>query len=71
MTVVGLSEVKTRLPWKQVFTLAKYNLDVIIFATGYDTVTGSLNRIDITGVGRTDVEGQICQRAPYLHGHSE
>ncbi|MDE2779849.1 MAG: NAD(P)/FAD-dependent oxidoreductase [Chloroflexota bacterium] len=30
---------------------AEYDLDVIIFATGYDAVTGSLNRIDIRGVG--------------------
>ena len=30
---------------------AEYELDVIIFATGYDAVTGSLNRIDISGVG--------------------
>ena len=30
---------------------AEYELDVIIFATGYDAVTGSLNRIDIRGVG--------------------
>ena len=32
-------------------TEAEYDLDVIIFATGYDAVTGSLNRIDIRGVG--------------------
>ena len=30
---------------------AEYELDVIIFATGYDAVTGSLNRIDIRGTG--------------------
>ena len=29
----------------------EYELDVIIFATGYDAVTGSLNRIDIRGIG--------------------
>ena len=32
-------------------TDAEYELDVIIFATGYDAVTGSLNRIDIRGEG--------------------
>ena len=32
-------------------TEAEYELDVIIFATGYDAVTGSLNRIDIRGEG--------------------
>jgi cation diffusion facilitator CzcD-associated flavoprotein CzcO len=30
---------------------AEYDLDVIIFATGYDAVTGALNRIDIRGEG--------------------
>ena len=29
----------------------EYELDVIIFATGYDAVTGSLNRIEIRGEG--------------------
>ena len=29
----------------------EYELDVIIFATGYDAVTGSLNRIHIEGIG--------------------
>jgi cation diffusion facilitator CzcD-associated flavoprotein CzcO len=32
-------------------TDAEYALDVIIFATGYDAVTGSLNRMDIHGEG--------------------
>ena len=30
---------------------AEYELDVIIFATGFDAVTGSLNKLDIQGVG--------------------
>ncbi|MDE2937466.1 MAG: NAD(P)/FAD-dependent oxidoreductase [Chloroflexota bacterium] len=30
---------------------AEYELDVIIFATGYDAVTGSLNRIKVRGIG--------------------
>ena len=30
---------------------AEYNLDVIVFATGFDAVTGSLNRVDIRGEG--------------------
>jgi len=30
---------------------AEYELDVIIFATGYDAVTGSLNRLEIRGQG--------------------
>ncbi len=32
-------------------TEAEYDFDVIIFATGYDAVTGSLTRIDIRGEG--------------------
>jgi len=32
-------------------TDAEYELDVIIFATGYDAVTGSLNRINVRGIG--------------------
>jgi cation diffusion facilitator CzcD-associated flavoprotein CzcO len=32
-------------------TDTEYELDVIIFATGYDAVTGALNRIDIRGEG--------------------
>lgn len=32
-------------------TTATYELDSIIFATGYDAVTGSLDRIDIRGIG--------------------
>ena len=30
---------------------AEYELDVIIYATGYDAVTGSLNKIEINGIG--------------------
>ncbi|MGS0756989.1 flavin-containing monooxygenase, partial [Roseateles sp. GG27B] len=32
-------------------TTATFELDSIIFATGYDAVTGSLDRIDIRGIG--------------------
>ena len=32
-------------------TAADYGLDCIVFATGYDAVTGSLDRIDIRGEG--------------------
>ena len=32
-------------------TDAEYEVDVIIFATGYDAVTGALNRMDIRGEG--------------------
>ncbi len=32
-------------------TAAEYELDMIIYATGFDAVTGALHRIDITGTG--------------------
>jgi cyclohexanone monooxygenase len=41
---------------------AEYELDVIIFATGYDAVTGPLNRINIIGEG-----GQLL-RDKYAEG---
>ena len=41
---------------------AEYELDVIIFATGYDAITGSLTRIDIRG------EGGRAIRDKYAHG---
>ena len=50
---------------------AEYDLDVIIFATGYDAVTGSLTRIDIRGEGGTVFEGKVRRRSAHLHGHPE
>ena len=32
-------------------TAAEYEFDMIIYATGFDAITGSLDRIDISGVG--------------------
>ncbi|MSQ07592.1 MAG: NAD(P)/FAD-dependent oxidoreductase [Dehalococcoidia bacterium] len=40
---------------------AEYELDVIIFATGYDAVTGSLNRIDIRGEGGQTLKAKFAQ----------
>ena len=39
---------------------AEYEFDVIIFATGYDAVTGSLNRIDIKGVGGETLKNKFA-----------
>ncbi|MGW4335736.1 flavin-containing monooxygenase [Rhodococcus koreensis] len=36
-------------------TVAEYELDILIFATGFDAVTGSLERMNITGVGGRDL----------------
>jgi cation diffusion facilitator CzcD-associated flavoprotein CzcO len=40
---------------------AEYELDVIIFATGYDAVTGSLNRIHIRGEGGQTLQDKFAQ----------
>ena len=41
-------------------TDAEYELDVIIFATGYDAVTGSLTRIDIHGEGGQTIKDKFA-----------
>jgi cation diffusion facilitator CzcD-associated flavoprotein CzcO len=40
---------------------AEYALDVIIFATGYDAVTGPLNRIDIHGEGGQTLKDKFAE----------
>jgi cation diffusion facilitator CzcD-associated flavoprotein CzcO len=40
---------------------AEYELDVIIFATGYDAVTGSLTRIDIRGEGGQTLKDKFAE----------
>ncbi|HSX80804.1 MAG TPA: NAD(P)/FAD-dependent oxidoreductase, partial [Candidatus Saccharimonadia bacterium] len=40
---------------------AEYALDVIIFATGYDAVTGSLTRIDIRGQGGQTLQEKFAE----------
>ena len=39
---------------------AEYELDVIIYATGYDAVTGSLTRIDIRGEGGQTIKDKYA-----------
>ena len=39
---------------------AEYELDVIIFATGYDAITGSLVRIDIRGEGGQTIKDKFA-----------
>ena len=45
---------------------ADYEFDIIIYATGFDAITGSFDRIDIRGVGRRAAEGQVEGRAADL-----
>ena len=40
---------------------SEYELDVIIFATGYDAITGSLTRIDIRGEGGQTIKDKYAQ----------
>jgi cation diffusion facilitator CzcD-associated flavoprotein CzcO len=40
---------------------AEYELDVIIFATGYDAVTGALTRIDIRGEGGQTLKDKFAE----------
>jgi len=40
---------------------AEYELDVIIYATGYDAVTGSLTRIDIHGEGGQTIKDKYAE----------
>ena len=40
---------------------AEYELDVIIFATGYDAVTGALNKIEIRGEGGQTLKDKFAQ----------
>ena len=40
---------------------AEYALDVIIFATGYDAVTGALTRIDIRGTGGQTLQEKFAE----------
>ena len=48
-------------------TAAEYNLDMIIFATGFDAVTGALARMNVTGVRGTELREKWAQRpANYL-----
>jgi cation diffusion facilitator CzcD-associated flavoprotein CzcO len=36
-------------------TAASYDLDILIYATGFDAMTGSLTRMNVTGVGGRDL----------------
>jgi cation diffusion facilitator CzcD-associated flavoprotein CzcO len=42
---------------------AEYELDVLIFATGYDAVTGPLDRIDVRGLGGQSLKAKFAEGA--------
>ena len=37
----------------------EYEFDIIIYATGFDAITGSFDKIDFRGAGRRTAEGQV------------
>ena len=45
---------------------AEYGFDIIIYATGFDAITGSFDRIDIRGVDVCAAEGHVEARAADL-----
>ena len=48
---------------------AEYEFDIIIYATGFDAITGSFDRIDIRGIDGLPAEGQVARRAADLSRH--
>jgi cation diffusion facilitator CzcD-associated flavoprotein CzcO len=43
-------------------TTAEYELDMLVFATGFDAVTGSLTLMNVTGVAGTDLREKWAER---------
>ncbi len=41
----------------------EYEFDIIVYATGFDAITGSYDRMDIRGVGGQTLQGQVGRRA--------
>ena len=44
----------------------EYEFDIIVYATGFDAITGSFDKIDFRGVERCPAEGQMEERAADL-----
>lgn len=49
-------------------TESHYDLDALVFATGFDAMTGALDRIDIRGRGGETFAGELASRAENLSG---
>ena len=47
---------------------AHYDLDVIVLATGFDAMTGSLAKIDIVGRGGQVLRERLGRRSPHVSG---
>ena len=47
-----------------------YEFDIIVYATGFDAITGAFDRIDIRGRGRPEAAGQVGGRPVDLPRHA-
>ena len=50
-------------------TAGEYELDILILATGFDAVTGSLTRMNVTGIGGTDLRDKWAERPTNYLGY--
>jgi cation diffusion facilitator CzcD-associated flavoprotein CzcO len=50
-------------------TAGEYDLDILLLATGFDAVTGSLTRMNITGVGGVRLEDKWAERPTNYLGY--
>ena len=50
-------------------TAGDYDLDLLILATGFDAVTGSLTRMNVTGIGGTDLRDKWAERPTNYLGY--
>jgi cation diffusion facilitator CzcD-associated flavoprotein CzcO len=50
---------------------AEHTVDMIIYATGFDAITGAFDRIDIRGRGWPATSGEVGGRPAYLPGAAE
>jgi cation diffusion facilitator CzcD-associated flavoprotein CzcO len=50
-------------------TAGEYDLDILILATGFDAVTGSLTRMNITGLGGVDLREKWAERPTNFLGY--
>jgi cation diffusion facilitator CzcD-associated flavoprotein CzcO len=50
-------------------TAGDYDLDILILATGFDAVTGSLTRMNVTGIGGVDLRDKWAERPTNYLGY--
>ena len=50
---------------------AEYELDAIVFATGFDAMTGAMSEIDIRTSGGATIDGEVGGRPAHLSRHHD